>query len=228
MKSMVVKRTTFNKSLNTQVPKVYKDQEQVCQSLSDLRLFESKDGTERILIVGPTLTGKTTLIKHIVDNAPDFDYIILFGANSVKESEEFDREVIPSPKWTEECLDKLWKLAGSQNLRMLFIFDDVSGDNFGSMWFKSFISSCRHQNISCIWSLQYPKSILPLFREQMSRVFITNAREQTRNALIGLLSDTNKQEFKELCGQLKLGKVLSIDKNAWAEKECTFISVPEL
>lgn len=136
-----------------------------------------------ILIFGPTQSGKSTLVKKILAKYNnDFDYIFGFGKNlksfkNVPKMTYFDdlemqmiREIWETNKMLEED-EKPMK-------DIMIVFDDILGEDFhhgedGDFW-KEFISTCRHQNISCIFSIQHMTGINPAMRKNLLYLIVTD------------------------------------------------------
>lgn len=141
-----------------------------------------------VLIFGPTQSGKSTIVKKIlIKHNNNFDYIFGFGKNLKTFSsvarmtyfEELDiqliREIWETNKMLEED-DKEMK-------NILIVFDDVLGEDFhhgddGDFW-KEFISTCRHQQISCIFSIQHMTAINPAMRKNLLYIFVTDIDNET-------------------------------------------------
>ena len=179
----------------------------------------------RMFLVGMSGSGKSTTIKKLVREVGDnFAYIALFGSNSKKE--EYIKKKYRAIGYTEESLNKLWDIHKRKPIPALWIFDDIASENFNSKWWQGFITSCRHQGISIIFSVQSFKSVIPpALRNNMNYCIFTHADNTTVDNAASLLNKMKKEQLKSATEQIRQGKVLVLHREAFAENEFRFLTV---
>lgn len=185
--------------------------------------YDSKNinNPTNILLLAPTQSGKTELIKTMVRQMHDqFHDIYFFGKNS---SEEI---WLPrSHRFSSIDKEKIQKLRGkgkkykAAGLRMLFIFDDILGENFHrDKFWDDFISTVRHEGISVIFSIQYCKSIPPCMKDNIKLIYILHTNKDTSTAIHGITSGEMKQQA--FCSFL--------EQNCWRDKTAKKISFVQI
>lgn len=184
-----------------------------------------KDEPFRMFLVGMSGSGKTTTLKKLVREIGDrFAYVSLFGSNS--KGEDWIKKRYRATGYTEESLNLLWDIHKKRNIPALWIFDDIAGENFNSKWWQGFITSCRHQSISVIFSVQSFKSVIPPpLRNNMNYCIFTHADNTTVENASSLLNKMKKEQLKSATEQIKQGKVLVLHREAFAENEFRFLTV---
>jgi hypothetical protein len=178
----------------------------------------------RILILGPSESGKTNTLKHIVkNNGHNFSYIMFFGKNENEET--WLPQKRRKKKVSKKLLQSLWdKHKKNPRLKSLFIFDDILQEDFHrDPWWASFISTCRHQNMSLIFSIQYLKSVPPVIRDNCNKILIIHANNRTTSALFELCGGSrNIWEFKAFIqDHVTFGQFVLLDTAPHATKELT-------
>lgn len=184
---------------------------------SNFSLILPKDKPFRLLINGRSGTGKTTLIKQIVKETENrFAYVLLIGANSKKETwVPKENRVIGL---SEEYLSRWYDKQKISKTPCLLIFDDILDQDFKSPFWRGFVSTCRHYNVSLIFSIQYLKGTLPpALRENCNSIVCTFAPNQAVDNLYALTTKVSKEDFKKYCGEIKLGKYLMISMEGQGE-----------
>ena len=181
----------------------------------------------RIILVAPSESGKTNLLKHLVyQNRDEFDHIWFFGKNQDEET------WLPRNRRmkdvSQKAIQKIWDFQKkNKHLRCLICLDDCLAEDFSSMFWKDFLSSCRHQNISVVFSIQYLKSCPPALRENVRDVFILHANNRTTAALYELnCSDISKREFQSyVSSHCSFGQVVHMNCSPHAKHPLQTFSV---
>lgn len=166
-----------------------------------------------ICVLGPTKSGKSTIIRHLV-NMFKKRYLIaavwLFGTSSHEEtwiSKDCRYSQISKTK-----LEAIRTLGSSKEFQknkyyQIVILDDVLGENFHrDRWWSGFISSCRHDNIAIIFGIQYLKALSPCIRNNCLQFIIASANNSTLDALHDLARTPNKSKFRETFSDNNLKK----------------------
>ena len=196
--------------------------------LTEIKSFKKiihGDKPFKVLLVGKSGSGKTTLLKKLVKEVGNkFAYVVLFGANAQEETwidGKFRRT-----GYTEESLDKLWDLHKKRKMPALWIFDDISHETFSSKWWTGFITTCRHQQISVVFSVQnFKGTIPPSLRSNVNWCICTYSDNNNLDGLATIVSKTDKGALKEWCSKIDLGKYLLIHREAHTKQELQWLRV---
>lgn len=143
-----------------------------------------------IVIIGPTNTGKTTILKHIlleiIGNAKrDFVYLVTNSKISVDNNNYLNFfylnhiKYLDAPNYKIELETFLDQVKNHGNNikkknwtgKIIIVFDDVGEKIKFSI--KNFTQECRHANISCIMLLHHYTHIPPCVRESIKYIFFT-------------------------------------------------------
>ena len=158
---------------------------------------------QHLMLYGPTMSGKTTILKEILRRS-DFDLVIAFGSNVNELGINSDgTELIPIRQRFKRISKKLLQILRKtdKNQSKCVVFDDIMGETFDDDFWRSYISECRHDNISIIVSMQYITAIPPVFRANIHQIFITDCDRGTARKLSDLTSLTpneiSQYEFKD-------------------------------
>lgn len=201
-----------------------------------------------MMLLGMTGSGKSVLIRQIYENhvgkGKKFNFAILFGFNADRPQYNYiDKklrytDVDPSTikaKWQaiktlrEEYAERYGDHV-AEHFQVLFIFDDILGENFHKdIFYRDFISRCRHDGIVCIFGIQYINSIPPVIRNNVSQFVITCGTNMIASALLPLTKQTNQWEFTKLVNSVELGRPLYLDIRPHLEKNhprIAYIDVP--
>ncbi len=181
-----------------------------------------------IFVCGDTQSGKTILFSNIVKKYNDtFDYIIAIGKQTHKLSyvnNNFQFENI-----NVDMIDTIWEANKTLCKHILFILDDILGENFlygpDKAFWNSFISSCRHNNISLIMSVQILTGVNPAMRKNVKYVFITDCDNRMIDDVYPYTNFKTKAEFRELADKAVDYKAIFINRDR-AKKGHYIIDVP--
>jgi len=176
---------------------------------------------DRLLLLGASETGKTSLIRNIIKLYQKNSRIVgvyWFGKHANEENlpvfrkrNTINKKMIDKLRVTMKTIRK-----NSKNSYCIVVFDDILGESFHrDKWYDDFISSCRHEGIILIIGLQYIKSVPPVIRENVKRIIVTSSNNQTTKALYELGYESNPYVFqKNLQDGLKIGICKMIDLRA--------------
>jgi GTPase SAR1 family protein len=143
-----------------------------------------------IVIIGPTNTGKTTILKHILleiidKKKQDFVYLVTNSKISVDNNNYLNFFYLNHIKYLdtvnykielETFLDQVKNHGNNIKKKnwtgkIIIVFDDVGEKIKFSI--KNFTQECRHANISCIMLLHHYTHIPPSVRESIKYIFFT-------------------------------------------------------
>lgn len=143
-----------------------------------------------IVIIGPTNTGKTTILKHILlkiisEKNYDFIYLVTNSKISVDNNNYLNYFYLNHIKYLDTVNYKTElsnflnqvKNHGNNlkkknwNGKIIIVFDDI-GEKI-KYTLNNFTQECRHANISCIMLLHHYTHIPPSVRESVRYIFFT-------------------------------------------------------
>lgn len=189
----------------------------------------------RLVILGSTDSGKTTTIRNIIvslRNNYSIAAVWCFGRSA--DEETWIPRGFRSTTVDKEQLDKIRNIQNTKpfkDLHQIVILDDILGTNFHQdKWWSDFISTCRKQRITIIFSIQHLKAVPPVIRENCHKYIICNCDNGTAEALYALAScGTSKSQFKNLLSGKTFvkGRPVLFDRTPGAQ-ELTKLSVPRL
>lgn len=152
----------------------------------------------RFLIVGSSGSGKTTLVRAIIKELSRDDRLIdifWFGASHAEE--KWLAKGRGSSILTEERIKvfvDVMKQPAMKNKYVCCILDDIAMmKSHNNKVFNSFISQAsRHYRIIILASVQKNTLISPVFRENLSRMFIMSA---SNNTIQDMYKESNEKDF---------------------------------
>lgn len=166
------------------------------------------------LIYGPTQSGKTVIIKNIVSKYKNyFDKILLFGSTANKVS--FLNSKYCFDEIDTDFINKIRRVNQNNMEKILMIFDDVLDINFNGsdrLFWNGFLSSCRHENISTIFSLQYINGVNPTMRKNLKYIFVTDLDNRSIDDIFCYTYYEDKYELKQIRDELQGYECLFISR----------------
>lgn len=185
---------------------------------------------DRIVVVGGSMSGKTTVIRNLVQimkKKNRVGAVWWLGKNSSEETwlpEQFRRNNISKKLLTS--IQESQKKPVMNGIHQIVILDDVLEEQFHrDKWWDGFISSCRHQLITLIFGIQYLKSISPCIRNNVQRFIVTHANNETLDSLNKLSSVPNRQDWRNTFTKIKIGQPVVMDCRP-GKNELVLLSVP--
>lgn len=141
------------------------------------------------VFVGKRYSGKSNLIANLVEKG-DFDQVFLITGTPethnldflVDEDEEFIMEDV-----TEEWFKELMRIVKEENLCVLLLFDDYSGDDLkGSKSFKKIVKSGRNMGagIGILYSQQKWTDVPLFLRENVEQLYVGDILEMSIKKVI--------------------------------------------
>jgi hypothetical protein len=192
---------------------------------------------DRMLMVGPSQTGKSSLIRTIIklyQATGKICAVYWYGANALKEKlprarmrTYIDKDQLTALRGAMKKIMKRTTQTGSAERYAIVVLDDILSESFDDAWWSDFISTCRHDNIILLIGLQYIKKVPPVIRENINRLWLTRSNNQTLKALYELSCEGSN--FYEWCNKVTsgmgIGKPCLLDFRIEHE-EINFYKVP--
>ena len=174
-----------------------------------------------LFILGRSMSGKSNIINHIIHTHKDkFVKIAVFGrANYDSRLVDYQYSFEITDESSDDISDRIRKRAtlilnrsargiDTNQTPILLIFDDILFVNFRkhSDFWGSFISDCRHQNISLIFSIQHYTGISSVMRSNVRYIMCTSVNNDiidkiqnytllTRSELRDMVMNLEKYQF---------------------------------
>lgn len=189
----------------------------------------------RICILGPTQSGKTTIIRHLIRNFVKTKTVaaVYWFGDSYHEEKWLPpgrgEALINTAKL--EALRTAMKSPNMAGKHAIVVLDDVLGEEFlrgkQGKWWSRFISTSRHYNITLLIGMQYLKGISPVMRDNVKQWIVTWINHNGIEAL-HKQSRSSKPFFRQELTDAKRGAPKLIDFDPDAPREITTLSVPKL
>ena len=191
---------------------------------------------DRILFLGPSESGKTTIIRHVINKyissgklAGGKKGVFWYGVNYSLE------------KWlprghgmksiNKKQIDEIRTVMRTsfKGKSMIIVFDDVLLESFhNDKWFSDFIGTCRHERIIVLIGIQYLNTISPVMRANIKRLFVTWSNNTAIDLLHKQSTSGDKAKFQSQLTNIKLGQPVLLDFRPSATIEVQRMSVGPL
>lgn len=161
--------------------------QQIAIKISQLEI----ESTEQILALGTCKSGKTNFIHNFIlefTKRHKVAAIWWFGSSHHEESDWLNKKH-RSEHIRKSVIDKIrqYQKTVFKGWQQLIICDDISAERFHrDDWYKNFITTLRHDQVSAIFGLQYIKTVSPTIRDCISKYIVCSANRTTVNALYDL------------------------------------------
>ena len=166
-----------------------------------------------LTLVGKRASGKSELLRHLVEMTADNFYSIFLICPTEKVNGFYDGLINPSnifdqydEQWIEQLMDKMGKenanKSSNNSSHVLLILDDICADiNLSkSKTIRQLFCRGRHLRISIIITAQYLFQIPPVLRCNSDFVAVGQMNAQSLDLLVGEFQYGNitKKEFKSM------------------------------
>lgn len=175
----------------------------------------------RVILSGPTDSGKTVTALRLIENASDFFQLLIVVVPSFWTQETYaplrylaDTDaLVVFPYLNGSTMSQVHKIITQEkdDKRILVLIDDQAGEKasntgrFGLL--QRIANNCRHMNVSLLCCVQHQTGITPSFRDNSQFViqwFTANRLERRRL-------------YEEYSGSLSLAEFTKVLEKAWSQ-----------
>lgn len=186
----------------------------------------------RLVLLGPSQSGKTTIIRHIIKHLKsqfNICSIWWFGSSA-------NEETWLSPKFRYDRISKtkidairvLMRKPAFKSTHSIIVLDDVISEKFHrERWWSDFIATSRHDNITVLIGMQYLKSLSPQIRDNVQQYIICSLNNGTCDALHSLSNTPDKYAFRKQLTTAKKGSPILFN-TVPGEKEIQHLTIAPL